>query len=236
MITNKSIVLHFYKFSKSSLISKFLTEKNGLQSVVIRNANSKKSNKNISLLHPLNIVNLVVTNEKKNKLQFVKEINYLNPLNLLLTNMSSKFISMFVSEVLIKVLIEGNKDSELFNFIEQQSIIINNRILDKNYPLIFLTQLSSYLGFYPNMENSHFPYFDMENACFTKSKASISICGKEKEMFLKLLNNDKVLIPYDLRKSLMKCIANYYKLQNFNLEPLKSYEIIESLRRWVEYY
>lgn len=229
--STKGICLHFYKYSESSVIAKIFTEKFGLQSYVMKGARNKKSKNKLNLLYPLNHVLLEVTNNKKREIQYVKEINRVGNLSNINLNMNKRFISMFVSEVLMKVLVESEKEDSIFSFVcETVKTIENSDILSKNFSLLFLLQLSSYLGFFPSSENSDKNLFDLENGCFTNQSAYYNISGENKEYFKSLLLNKEVSIPYINRKELLKSLQKYYSLHHYNIENLKSYEVIESLR------
>ena len=45
-----------------------------------------------------------------------------------------------------------------------------------------------------------------------------------------LLNNVEIDIPYKNRKELLKSLQKYYSLHHYNIDNLKSYDVIESLR------
>lgn len=229
--STKGICLHYYKYSESSVIAKIFTEKFGLQSYVMKGVRNKKSKNKLNLLYPLNPVLLEVTNNKKREVQYVKEINRVGNLSNINLDMNKRFISMFVSEVLMKVLVESEKEDSIFSFIcETVNTIENSDILSKNFSLLFLLQLSSYLGFFPSSENSDKNLFDLENGCFTNQSAYYNISGENKEYFKSLLVNKEVTIPYINRKELLKSLQKYYSLHHYNIENLKSYEVIESLR------
>ena len=53
---------------------------------------------------------------------------------------------------------------------------------------------------------------------------------KNKKYFSLLLNNHEVEIPYKNRKNLLFPLQKYYDLHHYNIENLKSYDVIESLR------
>lgn len=56
MESTKGIVLHYYKYSESSVIVKIFTEESGLQTYVLKGVRNKKSKNKVNLLQALNLV------------------------------------------------------------------------------------------------------------------------------------------------------------------------------------
>ena len=68
MESTKGIVLHYYKYSESSVIVKIFTEESGLQTYVLKGVRNKKSKNKVNLLQALNLVNMEASNiSKRNK-------------------------------------------------------------------------------------------------------------------------------------------------------------------------
>lgn len=231
MESTKGIVLHYYKYSESSVIAKIFTEESGLQPYVLKGVRNKKSKNKVNLLQALNLVNIEASNISKRNIQYIKEIRSEIALIELMGNMSKRFMSMFITEILLKVLIESEKDKNLFNYIENIILSINGKgELNKNFSLIFLLKLSKYLGFPPSTINSEKEVFDLENSCFTNQSSYYNISGGNKNYFVSLLKGEEVDIPYKNRKELLQSLQKYYKLHHYNIDKLRSYEVIESLR------
>lgn len=229
--STKGICLHYYKYSENSVIAKIFTENFGLQSYVMKGVRNKKSKNKLNVLQSLNIVQLEVTNNKKRSVQYVREIQNNTDLSLLFSDMNKRFLSLFISEILLKVLVGSEKDNSLFKFVENTVLSLNSsEYLSKNFSLVFLIKLSSYLGFYPNSEFSDRKYFDLESATFISENSYYNISDDNKIYFSSLLKNKNIEIPYQNRKELIKSLQDFYKLHHYNIDQLKSYEVIESLR------
>lgn len=230
--STKGISLHYYKYSETSIIAKIFTKTFGVQSYLIKGVRNKKSKTPLNLFSPLTILNLEVTNNKKQNLQYVKEIRNEIPLNKIYQNMNKKFVCMFISEILMKVLVENKKEETIYTFIEKSILNLNSDIeINKNYTLIFLLKMSEFLGFFPDTSCSEKKYFDLENASFTNLSINNNIHGENKEYLVSLLKNLEITIPVQNRKKLFNDIQKYYSLHHYNIEKLKSYEVIESLRK-----
>ena len=141
--STKGICLHYYRYSENSVIAKIFTENFGLQSYVMKGFRNKKSKNKLNILQSLNIVQLEVTNNKKREIQYVKEISLIGNINNINSDMNKRFISLFISEILMKVLVESEKESPIFSFIwETIYKIEESENLSKNFALIFLISVS----------------------------------------------------------------------------------------------
>ena len=225
------ICLHYYKYSDSSVIAKIFTKRFGLKSFVLKGVRSKKSKNKINLLHPLNIVQLEMTNNNKRQLQYVKEINKLGKYSSNVLDMNKRFIALFISEILLKVLVDSEKSNSIYSYVLDSILMINeNENLSKSFPILFLIKLSAYLGFYPNSEHSERKYFNLETGEFSNQSSYYCLSEENKKYFILLLNNSEIDIPHKNRKELLKSLQKYYSLHHYSIDNLKSYDVIESLR------
>ncbi|MBT3418634.1 MAG: DNA repair protein RecO [Flavobacteriales bacterium] len=230
--STKGIVLHYYKYSENSVIAKIFTEKFGLQSYIIKGIRNKNSKQKLSILQPLTLLQLEVSNNQKRSIQYIKEFKNFSPLTSIINSMNKRFITMFMAEVLLKVLVEKEEEKNIFNFVWVKiNDLDSEKEVSNNYPIIFLLCLSKYLGFYPSKENINSTYFNLESGEFSENEEFHSINGVLKKYFSSLILNDNINIPYSARSGILKTLISYYNLHHYNLNNLKSHEIIESLRR-----
>jgi DNA repair protein RecO (recombination protein O) len=231
---SRAIALSYLKQGESSIISKIFTEEKGLQSFIIKGVRSKKSKKNLGLFQALQLVNINASYIPKKNLQYIIEISLEQNKIHSGINMTRKFLAIFVAEVLSKVLMEREDNKLLFKFIwEIKKSLDDSKKIDINFPLIFLIRLSEFLGFSPSKEESSGHYFNMETGEFTNNQSELNhYLEKEDSMYLKsLLENEKILIPYQNRNHILLSLIQYYKLQHHELKNMTSHLIIESLRK-----
>ena len=96
---------------------------------------------------------------------------------------------------------------------------------------MFLIKLSRLLGFYPNKENSERKFFNLDSGEFSNNPSNYYLADDNKKYFSLLLNDHEVEIPHKNRKNLIFSLQNYYDLHHYNIKNLKSYDVIESLRK-----
>ena len=229
---SRAIALSYLKHGESSIIAKIFTEEKGLQSFIVKGVRAKKSKKKLGLFQPLQLLNVNATHIAKKSLQYINEIALANTQINDGINMKKNFLSIFVSEALSKVLLETEKDKALFNFIWEIKIKMNSlEKISPNFPLVFLIQLSEYLGFLPSKEKKG-TYFNLQYGIFTKKQEQLNYyVEKDNSKYLReLLENKAINIPYQNRNQILLHLIQYYKLQHHELKNMTSHLIIESLR------
>ena len=231
---SRAIALSYIKQGESSIIAKIFTEEKGLQIFIVKGVRSKKGKKKLGHFQPLQLLSINATHLPKNSLQYINEIalehNQINDG----IDMKKNFITIFVAEVISKVLLETEKDKGLFKYIWELKIDLSSlEKIDSNFPLIFLIRLAEYLGFSPSKEQINGIYFDMELGQFTNNQEQLNyFVEKENSNYLReLLRNKDINIPYKNRNQILLHLIKYYKLQHHELKNMTSHLIIESLRK-----
>ena len=230
---SKAIALSYLKQGESSIIAKIFTEEKGLQSFIVKGVRAKKAKKKLVLFQPLQLISINATHLPKNSLQYISEIALEHSQINDGIDMKKNFLSIFVAEVISKVLLETEKDKALFKFIWELKINLNSlEEINPNFPLIFLIRLSEYLGFLPSKEQKNGAYFNMELGGFTNKKQQPNYyVEKDNSVYLReLLENKDINLPYKNRNQILLHLIQYYKLQHHELKNMTSHLIIESLR------
>ena len=230
---SRAIALSYLKQGESSIIAKIFTEEKGLQSFIVKGVRAKKAKKKLGLFQPLQLLNINATLITKNSLQYISEITIAHNQVSDGIDMKKNFISIFVAEVISKVLLETEKDKALFKFIwELKNNLSNFEKINPNFPLIFLIGLSEQLGFLPSKDQIDGDYFNLEFGEFTNNQQQLNyFIKKENSYYLrKLLENKDINIPYKNRNEILLHLIQYYKLQHHELKNMTSHLIIESLR------
>jgi DNA repair protein RecO (recombination protein O) len=227
---SRAIALLNHKYGEGAVIAKIFTEEYGLKSFSVKRNKSKKSKNKILLLDKMNLLTINAKNNSKKEIQYLSEINlayaYQN------TSLKNKLIRLFIAEVLSKALIDSEKNINLFQFIWNTNTQIDNlENVNNNFCIIFLIQLSEFLGISPSTENIDLPYFNLNSGNFTniKNKNEEIIKGEVINYFKRLIIRENVIIPYQSRQELIKILFRYYSIHHINLSNIKSYEVIESL-------
>ncbi len=234
IVKTNAIVLRCIKFQDTSLIIKCYTEL-GLKSYLIKGVlGSKKSKLKIAYFQPLNILELVASHNDKGVLNSVREVKIAYAYHSISTDIVKQSIILFLTEVLNASLQEEEADRRLFNFLETSLQFLDNQTEIANFHLVFLLKLTKYLGFYPQIKNSDYPYFNLQEGLFETKYLLTTIQGAHKILFKKLLNTNfeniqTLKLDKVARQQLLGILINYFELHLSGFKKLNSLPILQSI-------
>ena len=142
---------------------------------------------------------------------------------------------MFLSEVLSNVITHQKRDIQLYNYIEESLIWYDINKSNTYFHMIFLIELTRYLGFYPDILSNNFKYFNLEEGAYEKSKTSkYSITGDSLNLLNQILgikfdSNPLPTLNSNDKIEVLNIILVYYKLHNNNFKSIKSLEIVKNI-------
>ncbi len=147
MVTNAElIVLHTTKFGENSLVVHTLSREYGRRSFLIRNAG-----KAASLFLPLNILEAEIVESSKSTLYTARRLSARYPLLGIRNNMFKNSMTMFMSEVLYRLVKDGVMEQGLYEWAERNILLLDAVQTDfSNFHIRFLLELSVALGFSPS--------------------------------------------------------------------------------------
>lgn len=238
LVTTKGVVLRHYKYSDNSVIAKVYTADYGLQSFIIRGVRSEKSKNKASYLQPLSLVQLTAQYQEKKNLNSVRSIHLDVLYSSLPFDIAKTSIAFFIAEVLLKSIKEEEKNPKLFDFIYHALQVLD--LKDDNYAnfhLIFMAQLSKYLGIQPQIpiDTSVAFFFDLNEGLFlttppphrnfTEQYLSVHLI----KLFTANVKDNDLKLNQALRKVLLSVLLDYYHLHLSNFDNLKSIGILEEV-------
>ena len=147
MTTNTElIVLHTTKFGENSLVVHTLSRDYGRRSFFVRGAGKKQ----MSLFLPLNILEADIQESTKTTLFTARNLSVRCPLAGIRNNMFKNSMTMFMSEVLFRVLKEGVYEQGLYEWCMKTILLLDAISTDfSNYHIRFLLELAVAMGFRP---------------------------------------------------------------------------------------
>lgn len=228
----KAIVLQTIKYGDSSLIVKMLTEELGIQSYMVKGVFGKKSKMKAALFQNMTLLE-IVADSGNNSLGFIREISLSYCYKSIATDIKKSTIIIFISELLSKSISESEIDTDLFNFIYNSMLWLDEATSDyANFPIVFAIQLSKFLGFFPNIDTySEGSSFDLLDGNFKMTQNDLYQIDTElSKHFYSICNpRSEVLLSNSIRRKLLESIVTYYKLHANEVRDIKSYEILRTL-------
>lgn len=166
----KAIVLHYVKYSESSIIAHCYSEEYGRIGLMVNGITKKRSLFKLNAFQPLNFVELDMYYKEKSSLHRIKDLKTIKSAYSFQVDFIKNAITLFIAELLYKTLKEQAGDKALFNFLLHALSYLDEMEEGKaNFHILFLIELSKYYGFYPHSENSG-TYFNYQTGIFTNTK------------------------------------------------------------------
>jgi len=152
MTTNTGlIVLHTNKFGENSLVVHTLSRDYGRRSFLVKGAGKKQT---MSLFLPLNMLEADIIETNKSTLYTARNLVARHPLLGIRNNMFKNSMTMFMSEVLYRVVKDGSSEPGLFEWCERSILMLDAIQTDfSNFHIRFLLELTVALGFSPEAKD-----------------------------------------------------------------------------------
>lgn len=225
----RGIVLNYIKYRETSIIARIYTESFGIQSYIINSVRSKKSKKGLALLQPLTVLDMVVyfKNQKSDGLQRISEYKPAHNFTSIPFDVKKSAMALFVTELLAKVLKEEDDRGQVFEFLFQFILALDERKAGYGSLHIFLlVQLTHYIGFgihaKKELENENLlhelstSYDEIYEAVLLLNSSSLS---------------DELGMKNSLRRDVLNYMIEYYKLHIEGFKELKSLDVLAQIFR-----
>ena len=145
------IVLHTTKFGENSLVVHTLSRDYGRRSFLVKGTGKKSM---MSLFLPLNVLEADVVETNKSTLFTARSLTAKHPLLGIRNNMFKNSMTMFMSEVLYRVVKDGAYEQGLFEWCEKDILLLDAIQTDfSNFHIRFLLELTVTLGFSPESQD-----------------------------------------------------------------------------------
>lgn len=240
-LNTRGIVFHQTKYSDTSLVVRILTEESGLRSYIIKGARSSKARIRASLFQPLNLLELVASHKEKSDLQHVKEAHLAYSYHSIPEDIRKTSILLFLNELLYKSIQEEAINPELFTFIYEKMILLDNwQANPANFHVAFALHLTHYLGFFPQGKyTGQEMVFDLTEGHMTVTEplpAENFISGQACSWFSRFLEtsveeSDSLAVPALVRAELLEKILVYYHLHLPLTGEFKSHRVLHDVLR-----
>lgn len=234
MVHTLAIVLSALKYNEKSLIVKCYTLSDGIKTYFIPSAfSSKKSQQKVAYFQPLNLLEIVSNHKNKGSLEHFKEIKIDVPYYSIPTDIIKSTIVLFLSEVLGFAIKEEEHNDELFTFLKTSLLWLDTHDEVSNFHLIFLVELSKYLGVFPDNSEDDLPFFDVKEGMFVSYLGLESLDEYQTTLFKNLLHlkydADKNIFKASERQILLKTVVDYYSYHLDGFRKPKSLEILKEV-------
>lgn len=233
---NKAIVLSKVKYNDNDVILKCYTAERGLVSYLVRGAynNSKSKASKMGYFQVLSQLQIEEDFKPNRSLQYIRDMKSLLVYNSLQSNLHKSSLAMFLAEVLTSALKEESKNEALFNYISGSLDYLDHDTEVSNFHLMFLLQLTKYLGFYPELPQDAADYFDLESGLFTHQPSVYTIDGAQVALLRQLLEMpfeaySDIKLSSQGRVAFLNVLLLYFELQLGYFKKPKSVEVLNQV-------
>lgn len=236
--STKAIVINSIKYGDSSLITTCYTNKGGIKTYLLKGVlKSKKSKLKPAYFQPLMQLNLIANHNNKGTLNSIREVEILHLYNSVYTDIKKQSITLFLAEILYFSIREEEQNKTLYQYLETSFLWLDTHDNISNFHLLFLLNLTKFLGFYPETKGNTTSYFDLLEGKFTNQKGINTVSGENLKQFKKLLGiNFDVLHQIDFsaanRQVVLSILVQYFELHLSGFKKPKSLNVLKAVFSW----
>ena len=147
---DRIIVLNTTRVKENSIVLHTISRTYGRRSFLVRVG----KNAGMSYFLPLNLLEVSVTENPKSDLWYARVVSAETPLNSIRDNIYKNPISLFMAEVLFRIVKQGNAEDGLYDWCRRQILTLDALETDfSNFHIRFLLELAVALGFRPQVND-----------------------------------------------------------------------------------
>lgn len=235
--TVKGVVLRALKYSESSIIFDLYTQEMGLQSFIVSGVRKAKSKMPAGFFQVTSMLEVVAYIKKNDSLNRVKEARPAHHYQHIPFDTIRRSMALFIVEILQKTLRDQEANNLLYAFVEQAFLQLDQlEPIPKNHHLLFMLELSKFLGFHPNGSWSEDkPYLHLEKGVFTNrvdgmytltsaTSQKISHC-----IGCNFLDGEQLPISRVERQQMLEGLILYYRYHLDHFKEVKTHQIFSEV-------
>jgi DNA repair protein RecO (recombination protein O) len=234
--TTKAIVFSSIKYGDTSLIVKAFTASSGLKTYLLKGVlTSKRAKLKPAYFQPLMQLEIIANHRNKGTMESIKEARVNFPYHSMHRDISKNALTLFLAEMLGNSIHEEEQNTGLFQFLEAALQWLDTHDNIANFHLFFLFELTKYLGFYPESENTNTVYFDLLEGEFTDEPTlNPHLSEKKLEHFKAFLgiNFDtihSVKLGKKDRQEVLRNLVTYFELHLHGFRKPRSLSILNDV-------
>ena len=238
MVKTRSIVLHSIKYGESKMIVDLFTQQHGRVSFIVSIPKTSKAKVKKQFFQPLSILEIEFDFRMNVPLQRLKDVRLAVPFSSIPFDPFKLSIGMFVAEFLLYSTKSEQENLPLYTYMENSIAWLDGAEgTIANFHLIFMMQLSRFLGFFPNIDDYvQGELFDLREGQFVEMtpvhRDFLDAAESAEILNLMRLNYHTMHLLKMSRLQRNRCaevIIHYYRLHIPSFPELKSFSILKEL-------
>ena len=235
-VTTEALVLHSLRYGDADLVIKLYTRSSGVRSYLVRNAfKRKRSSLKVALFQPLSQLQVLAIHRDKGTLERLVEAKSVYAYTTLATDVIKTSITLFLSEVLNEAIKEEEANEPLFDFLSYAFKTLDKAQSYANFHIVFLLELTKYLGFYPDITTIDHPVFSLEDGIFGSSFSKDLLVKSPEVDYFKMLLGIKfddfpeLQMPKMIRNVILSTLITYFELHLQSFRKPKSLAVFNDI-------
>ena len=238
----KGIVLRTVKYGETSVIVLVFTEKLGVQSYLVNGVrtSSKKGAGRANLFQPSAILDLVVYHNELKQIQRIREFKWSYLYQHIFSDIRKNVVALFMIELLTKCLKQPEANAELFNFVEDAFIHLDegSESVAANFPLFFALHLAVFFGFrIQDRYSEKKPILDLQEGIFVEERPAHRHYLEDRQaevtsQLLKVMQPEElqdIKLNHEFRRTLLHAYETYYALQIQDFGVMKTLPVLREI-------
>ena len=235
--TVQGVVLRALKYSESSIIFDLYTRQMGLQSFIVSGVRKAKSKMPAGFFQVTSMLEVVAYVKQNDSLSRVKEARPAHHYQKIPFDTMRRSIALFMAEILQKSLRDQESNELLYTFIERAFLQLDQlEITPKNHHLLFMLELSSYLGFHPNGRwSEHLPFLHLVKGVFSdRSDGMYTLTSETSKMISGCIACDfssgtELPISRSQRQQMLEALILFYRYHLDHFKEVKTHQIFSEV-------
>jgi DNA repair protein RecO (recombination protein O) len=231
--TIKGLIIHHIRYADSSFIVRIFCDVHGMKSFMVRSGKSAKSSK-LNILQPLNLVEFESAIRENAQIQSPKNIRISSPYHHIPFDQTKMAMVMFLNEILYKTIPDDYVNDQLYRFLSQAMVLLDDAIDARNFHLWCLIEISRQYGFFPQYdEGIPCNYFDLSQGEYVAHRPLHPhyLEGECAATLLQMLDMEwpqaqALNMKSQVRRQLLESLVHYIRLHLENLREIKSLSIL----------
>lgn len=227
ILSTPGLVLHTTPYAESSVVAKVFTRQLGLRSYMIKGVRGRGHRVKQNLLQPLSSLDMVVYNNEKTDLNYIKEMTPRQPDRE--PDPVDNALRFFMTEVLYKALREAEPMPDLFDYVEETAS--QCQLSTANLPILFLLTVAQHLGIAPlDNCNSREPYFDLQEGRFVSVPGETTLPSAHSSLLHEYLSSESQhAVSLQQRTDMINSLIAYFQLHLSGFNRFHSHEILHTI-------
>jgi len=238
----RGLVLRALKYGESSMIVSLYTELFGIQSYLVNGVrkSTRKGPGTANLFQPAAMLDLVVYHQELKNLQRIKEFRWGYLYQHLYFDVVKNSVALFMVELLQKCLKQPEPNPELYDFIEDAFIYLDESTgsVTANYPLFFALHLAGFFGFrISDTYSQDHPVLDLQQGQFVSEQplhpyfleGSYSYLSSQLLKVRKPSELQEFRLNQETRRILLKAYQDFYALHIQDFGMMKTLQVLHAV-------